>query len=82
MDERPGSVSDVLDRLAVVRVVCVLTVSDADDAERACRALLDGGLTAVEITFRTAAAGEAIRRVADIDGLLVGAGTVLGPEQL
>jgi 2-dehydro-3-deoxyphosphogluconate aldolase/(4S)-4-hydroxy-2-oxoglutarate aldolase len=82
MDEGPGSVSDVLERLAVVRVVCVLTVSDADDAERACRALLAGGLTAVEITFRTAAAGEAIRRVADIDGLLVGAGTVLGPEQL
>jgi 2-dehydro-3-deoxyphosphogluconate aldolase/(4S)-4-hydroxy-2-oxoglutarate aldolase len=64
------------------RVVPVLTVRDADEAERACRALLAGGLTTVEITFRTDAAAEAIRRAAQLDGLTVGAGTVLSVRQL
>lgn len=74
--------SDVVERLAELRVVPVLTAIDADEAERACRALLAGGLPAVEITFRTDAAAEAIQRAAEVDGLLVGAGTVLSPEQL
>lgn len=64
------------------RVVPVLTVADADEAERACRALLAGGLTTVEITFRTDAAAEAIRRASMLDGLVVGAGTVLSVAQL
>jgi 2-dehydro-3-deoxyphosphogluconate aldolase / (4S)-4-hydroxy-2-oxoglutarate aldolase len=75
-------VSDVLEQLGVGRVVAVLTAADADEAERACQALVSGGLSIVEITFRTAAAAEAIRRAAAIQGLLVGAGTVLSTEQL
>jgi len=64
------------------RVVPVLTAESADDAERACEAILAGGLTSVEIVFRTDAALEAIRRASRIEGLLVGAGTVLTVEQL
>jgi 2-dehydro-3-deoxyphosphogluconate aldolase/(4S)-4-hydroxy-2-oxoglutarate aldolase len=64
------------------RVIPVLTAESADDAERACRALLADGLTTVEITFRTAAAEKAIRRASTIDGLTVGAGTVLDESQL
>jgi 2-dehydro-3-deoxyphosphogluconate aldolase/(4S)-4-hydroxy-2-oxoglutarate aldolase len=75
-------VSDVLEQLGAIRVVPVLTATDAEEAERACAALLAGGLAAVEITFRTEAAAEAIRRVASMDGLIVGAGTVLSPQQL
>jgi len=74
--------SDVVDRLAVSRIVAVLTAADADEAERAGEALLAGGLTSVEITFRTEAAADAIRRVARNDELLVGAGTILSPDQL
>jgi 2-dehydro-3-deoxyphosphogluconate aldolase / (4S)-4-hydroxy-2-oxoglutarate aldolase len=74
--------SDVLDRLAALRVIPVLTAESADEAERACEALLAGGLTAVEITFRTDAAADAIRRVSGTDELLVGAGTVQSPDQL
>jgi 2-dehydro-3-deoxyphosphogluconate aldolase/(4S)-4-hydroxy-2-oxoglutarate aldolase len=74
--------SDVLERLAKLRVVPVLTATDPDQAEQACRALVAGGLPAVEITFRTDAAAESIRRAGAIDGLLVGAGTVLSEEQL
>ncbi len=75
-------VREVLGRLEALRVVPVLTVADADEAEHACRALLAGGLDVVEITFRTHAAAEAIRRASTIEELLVGAGTVLSPEQL
>lgn len=64
------------------RVIPVLTATSADEAERTCLALLAGGLTTVEITFRTDAAAAAIRRVSAIDGLVVGAGTVLSVEQL
>ena len=74
--------SDVVDRLAVSRIVPVLTAVDADEAERACEALLAGGLTSVEVTFRTEAAADAIRRIARNDGLLVGAGTILSADQL
>jgi len=76
------AVSVVLEQLESVRVVPVLTATDADAAERACQALLAGGLSVVEITFRTEAAAEAIRRAAAIDGLLVGAGTILTLAQL
>jgi 2-dehydro-3-deoxyphosphogluconate aldolase/(4S)-4-hydroxy-2-oxoglutarate aldolase len=75
-------VSDVLEQLAAVRILPVLTAADVGEAERACRALLAGGLPAVEITFRTEAAAEAIRRVATIEGLVVGAGTVISTGQL
>lgn len=64
------------------RVIPVLTAESADAAEQACRALLADGLTTVEITFRTDAAEEAIRRACTIEGLTVGAGTVLDESQL
>ncbi|HEY5100100.1 MAG TPA: bifunctional 4-hydroxy-2-oxoglutarate aldolase/2-dehydro-3-deoxy-phosphogluconate aldolase [Gaiellaceae bacterium] len=64
------------------RVVPVLTADNADDAVRACEAILAGGLSSVEITFRTDAAVEAIRRASQLDGLIVGAGTVLSESQL
>jgi 2-dehydro-3-deoxyphosphogluconate aldolase / (4S)-4-hydroxy-2-oxoglutarate aldolase len=74
--------SIVFDRLEEARVIPVLTVEDADEAEHACIALMAGGLSTVEITFRTKGAADAIRRVSGIDGLLVGAGTILSVEQL
>ena len=78
----PGAVgSDVVARLRHGRVLAVLSVESADQAVAACEALLAGGIRCVEITFRTAAAAEAIERVSRIDGLLVGAGTVLSPAQ-
>jgi 2-dehydro-3-deoxyphosphogluconate aldolase/(4S)-4-hydroxy-2-oxoglutarate aldolase len=74
--------SDALGRLGAARIVPVLTAGSADEAEGACRALLAAGLPVVEITFRTDAAVEAIRRASAFDGLLVGAGSVLAPAQL
>lgn len=71
---------DVMRRLAELRVMPVATLG-ADLAEDVGRALVDGGLPCLEITFRAAGAAEAIARARRVDGLLVGAGTILAPEQ-
>jgi 2-dehydro-3-deoxyphosphogluconate aldolase/(4S)-4-hydroxy-2-oxoglutarate aldolase len=75
------SEDDVVTRLGRARVVPVASLDDGDQAEATARALQRGGLDCIEITFRTAAAAEALRRARAVDGMLVGAGTVLSPEQ-
>ncbi len=74
--------SDVLQRIYEIGIVPVIAIDDADKAVPLARALVRGGLPAAEVTFRTAAAEEAIRRiVAEVPEMLVGAGTVLTKEQ-
>ncbi len=72
------AVAQALERALVLPVVAL---EDAETTEALCRALLDGGIACIEITFRTAAAAEAIARAVRVDGMLVGAGTVLTPGQ-
>lgn len=65
-------------RMARSGVVAVVTVDNPDDAGPIARALLDGGVGAIELTFRTARAVEAIRRIrAEVPEILAGAGTLL-----
>jgi len=71
----------IVARLAAIRVLPVLTVTDVRTVEATCRALLDGGVSCVEITYRTACANEAIMLASRIPGLLVGAGTVTDAGQ-
>ena len=73
--------AEVASRLAAARVLPVTTVDDADQTEAVCRALVAGGIPCIEIAFRTTAAVEAIRRASQVDGILVGAGTVLSAQQ-
>jgi len=73
---------EILDRLADLRIVPVTSFDDADQADAVANALLRAGISCIEVTFRTAAAGEAIARASSLDGLLVGAGTILSVEQL
>jgi len=64
-------------------VAAVLTVADPLDAVPAARALLAGGVSVIELTYRTSAASEAIRRIrGEVAGVLVGAGTLLNPGQV
>ena len=66
------------ERLARSGVVAVVTVENPEDAGPIARALLTGGVDAIELTFRTARAAEAIRRIrAEVPEILVGAGTLL-----
>ncbi|MDQ1288301.1 MAG: 2-dehydro-3-deoxyphosphogluconate aldolase / (4S)-4-hydroxy-2-oxoglutarate aldolase [Actinomycetota bacterium] len=73
---------DILERLAAHRLVPVVVLDDAADAVPLASALVEGGLPVAEVTFRTAAAPEAIRAIADRGDVLVGAGTVLTPAQV
>ncbi|GAA0241406.1 bifunctional 4-hydroxy-2-oxoglutarate aldolase/2-dehydro-3-deoxy-phosphogluconate aldolase [Cryptosporangium japonicum] len=68
--------------LARIRVLPVVVIDDPRHAVPLARALADGGVPCAEITLRTPAAVEAVAAVAELDGFLVGAGTVLSPEQL
>ena len=73
----------ILDRILAKRIVPVVVLDSADHAEPLAEALLAGGLDIMEITFRTAAAEESIRRIATSHPqVLVGAGTLLAPDQV
>ena len=64
-------------------VVPVIVIENIDHAVPLARALLAGGIKVLEITLRSEAAVEAIRRVSrEVSGALVGAGTVASPEDL
>ncbi|MBM3678587.1 MAG: bifunctional 4-hydroxy-2-oxoglutarate aldolase/2-dehydro-3-deoxy-phosphogluconate aldolase, partial [Actinobacteria bacterium] len=71
----------VIDRLRASRVVPVATIEDPSTAPVVVRALLAGGIACIEVTFRHPAAPAAIRAARTVDGVLVGAGTVLSVEQ-
>lgn len=74
--------ADALAALGRIGVVPVVKIDRAEDAVPLGAALVEGGLPCAEITFRTAAAEESIKRlVAAYPDLLVGAGTVLTVDQ-
>lgn len=73
---------DILKRLNTAGIVPVVVIDDAKNAVPTAKALLAGGINVMEITFRTAAAPDAIKAVADnCPDMLVGAGTVITLEQ-
>jgi 2-dehydro-3-deoxyphosphogluconate aldolase/(4S)-4-hydroxy-2-oxoglutarate aldolase len=76
------SATDVLASLTAARLVPVVVLDDAADADGLAGALVAGGLPVAEVTFRTAAALDSIRAMAARGDILVGAGTVLTPEQV
>jgi 2-dehydro-3-deoxyphosphogluconate aldolase/(4S)-4-hydroxy-2-oxoglutarate aldolase len=70
------------DVMRLAPVIPVLVIEDAADAGAIARALVAGGLRALEVTLRTPAALEAIAEMRKVEGAVVGAGTVLDPGQL
>ena len=76
------NIQSVYDQLHTTRIIPVLKIEDAEKAVPLAKALRDGGLPAAEVTFRTDAAEESIRRIArELPDVCVCAGTVLTPEQ-
>jgi len=74
-----NSTTSLLDRSPVIPVV---TLEDPQLAAPLARALLDGGVGVLELTLRTPRALESMRVIADqVPDILLGAGTVLDPEQ-
>ena len=74
--------NQVLQRIYEIGIIPVIAIEDAAQAVPLAKALADGGLPAAEVTFRTAAAEDAIRAIVkEVPEMLVGAGTVLTTEQ-
>ena len=73
---------DIIKELYGYGLVPVIKITDVNNAVPLAKALADGGLNCAEITFRTACAKEAIAKITkEMPDMLVGAGTVLTPEQ-
>ncbi|MEG2420446.1 MAG: bifunctional 4-hydroxy-2-oxoglutarate aldolase/2-dehydro-3-deoxy-phosphogluconate aldolase [Oscillospiraceae bacterium] len=74
--------NQILEEISRIGIIPVIAIDDADKAVALARALVAGGLPAAEVTFRTAAAEETMRRIIkEVPEMLVGAGTVLTHEQ-
>ena len=80
-DLRAPDEAAVLESLAAARILPVVAIEEPSIVGELCSSLLDGGITCIEITFRTSAAAAALREAVRVEGMLVGAGTVLTVEQ-
>ena len=75
--------SDIIAKIcAAAPVIPVLTIDRIEDAQPLARALVAGGLPALEITLRTDIALEAIAAIAEVEGAIAGVGTLLTPLQV
>ena len=73
----------VLEQMGKIGIIPVVVLNDAKDAAPLAKALCEGGLPCAEVTFRTDAAEESIRIMAEqFPQMFVGAGTVLTTEQV
>jgi 2-dehydro-3-deoxyphosphogluconate aldolase/(4S)-4-hydroxy-2-oxoglutarate aldolase len=74
--------TDVLAAVCARRIIPVVVLEELGAAVPLARALREGGLPVAEVTFRTAAAPAAVRALAAEGDILVGAGTVVRPDQV
>ena len=75
--------NEMMSELYSIGLIPVIKIENPDDAVPLAKALIDGGLPAAEITFRTSCAAEAIKNITEAyPEMLVGAGTVLTTEQV
>lgn len=75
--------NEVLEQFGKLGIIPVVKIDNVKDAEPLAQALCDGGLPVAEVTFRTAAAKDAIKAMSSVfPNMLVGAGTVLTTAQV
>ncbi len=83
MNENEVFPKELRERVRQAGVIAVVTLDDPEDAPALGRALIAGGILGVELTLRTAAGIEAIRRLRGAcPDFLIGAGTVIFPQQV
>ena len=74
---------DIYEKIKKLRIIPVAVIEDSDHAIPLGKALIDAGLPVLEVTFRTQAAADAIRKASKaLPSLFIGAGTVLKVEQV
>jgi 2-dehydro-3-deoxyphosphogluconate aldolase/(4S)-4-hydroxy-2-oxoglutarate aldolase len=77
---KAGGAMDLLELMRVGPVIPVIVIDDVAHAVPLARALVDGGVRVLEVTLRTAAGLDAIRRIArDVPEAIVGVGTITAP---
>ena len=72
----------IADIMQTAPVIPVIVVDEVEHAVPLARALVAGGLRVLEVTLRTPAALDAIRAMRQVDGAIVGAGTVTNQQEL
>lgn len=71
------------EKLAQLKVIPVIAIERAEDAVPLGKALVENGMNCAEVTFRTPCAAQAIRNLREVfPDMLIGAGTILTPEQV
>ena len=82
-EKRLKQMTNIIDELSAYGVVPVVVIDRVEDAKPLAEALVKGGLKCAEVTFRTAAAADAIKIMTEnFPEMLVGAGTVLSTKQV
>ena len=72
----------MFEQLRQTGIIPVVSINDADKAVPLAKALYEGGLHCIEVTFRTKAAAASIRKIREnCPDMYILAGTVLSPEQ-
>lgn len=75
--------TNLITQLGTIKIIPVIEIDDPRLAVALAKTLIENGLPAAEVTFRTAAASEAIARIKDAyPDLLLGAGTILNAHQV
>ena len=74
--------TDIAAIMQTAPVIPVIVVDEVEHAVPLARALVAGGLRVLEVTLRTPAALDAIRAMKQVDGAIVGAGTVTNQQEL
>ena len=71
--------SDILNRISRIGVSPVVVIDDAKDAVPLAKAMKEGGIPCCEVTFRTAAGPDSIRRIAELNDpdIVLGAGSII-----
>ena len=75
--------NEILEKISNAGIVPVVVIEDADNAVKTVEALSNGGIDVAEVTFRTDAAEESIKRISEArPDIILGAGTVTSVEQV
>ena len=72
----------ILDLIANTKVIPVLTIDDVNSAAELAKVLVNAGLPILEVTLRTPAALQAMEKMANVDGAIIAAGTVLNAQHV
>ena len=72
----------IADIMQTAPVIPVIVVDEVEQAVPLARALVAGGLRVLEVTLRTPAALDSIKAMKEVEGAIVGAGTVTNPQEL